>query len=242
MNTRLRSALLSVAALAATGSAFAVTSQYYVYNYTATVNSAATFGAVSFQAGDAVSGSVYVRTGIPNTSGWAYIGENAVYADAVEAFTFNHANLALLGTGGGNLQISNNRRLIASGSSGYSDGFDATLGTEAGNSFSASETLDVSYLNLSLNTNFLFPGNPNLNAITGLSYPSSALDVPLFNLNHQVTLGLVGGSQLVATVQSVNVSFADSVPSAIPEPSAFAAIAGFGVLGLAATRRRRRSA
>jgi hypothetical protein len=46
------------------------------------------------------------------------------------------------------------------------------------------------------------------------------------------------------TVPSVtnapNVGLDDVTFSAIPEPSAFAALAGLGALGLAATRRRRR--
>ena len=239
MNQLRSTALVATLALAA-GTAIAAPFQYYVYNYTATVNSAATFGEVSFAAGDTVTGSVYLRTGIANTTTWAYPGENAVYVDAVEAFTFTHSDVSVLGTGGGNVQISNNRRFVASGG-GYSDGFDSVLGTETGNHFATSAPLSVSALSMALNTNFLTPGDPNLSAITGLSYPNSALNVPLFNLNHNVTLGLVGGSQLVATVQTVTVSFANSVPSAIPEPSAFAAIAGCGVLGLAATRRRRRA-
>ena len=54
------------------------------------------------------------------------------------------------------------------------------------------------------------------------------------------TLTLTAARAAIATNQSRGTNLIDNVNiSAIPEPSAFAALAGLGVLGLAATRRRR---
>jgi len=62
-----------------------------------------------------------------------------------------------------------------------------------------------------------------------------------FVLNQPVLRSVNANGNLVFDEIRFGTTFADVVPMAIPEPSAFAALAGLGALGLAAVRRRRRS-
>lgn len=228
-------ASLLLASLSLAGSAFAVSYDYVVYSYSATVNSNATVSGVTFAAGDTVTGQLYLKTGIANTSTWIYVGETGQYVDAVKSFSFVHEDLAIVGSGlGSNFDISNNRRLVAGGNPAV-DALFTQFSTEPGNTFTETLVGDgASYLQFNFSTNFVNNGNPVLNAVTGVGYPS-AVNVALFDFAHTVTLGFANNSTVTATVQSVSIGYA----SAIPEPSSFAALAGLGAIGLAATRRRR---
>lgn len=63
------------------------------------------------------------------------------------------------------------------------------------------------------------------------------------NTTGDTTLGRLGFNSASATIADFSVDNirVTSIPSAVPEPSAFATLAGLGALGLAALRRRRRA-
>ena len=240
----MKSTLALTLALAAASATSAVAQTYSVYTYTATVNSTVAVndglgGTISFDAGDTITGQVFVNQGAStNNGGWGFPGEVINYVDSVEYFSFQHEDVSIVGTGtgtaAGDTSVNENRRFTQSASSARADVFIANSATN----FSTS-TADlgggVSSLNFQLVTNFHGLGSPNLNAVTGLSLPSS-VNVSLFDQNKSLNLSFTNTQAVAATLQSISVSTASSV---IPEPSSYAAFAGLAVLGLAAVRRRR---
>lgn len=233
---------LTLALAAASAATSAIAQTYSVYTYTATVNSTVAVndglgGTISFDAGDTITGQVFVNQGAStNNGGWGFPGEVINYVDSVEYFSFQHEDVSIVGTGtgtaAGNASVNENRRFTQSASSARQDVFGLSSGTNF-----APNTLGngVSDLSFELRTPFLGLGSPGLSAVTGLTLPST-VDVSLFTGQNTFNLSFANTQAVAATLQSISVSTASSV---IPEPSSYAAFAGLAVLGLAAVRRRR---
>ncbi len=128
----------------------------------------------------------------------------------------------LLGTSGewGDNAATTTAMATSSGATGY---------FEANTAYNLSIAMSLDAGTLTINTT-LSGGN-----FSGLSYSTIDAVSPTTNFN-SIALRLGGGAQFA----DINLtSFTVTSASAIPEPSAFASLAGLGVLGLALARRRR---
>ncbi|EHR70239.1 PEP-CTERM putative exosortase interaction domain-containing protein [Burkholderiales bacterium JOSHI_001] len=237
MKNSLKTRLAVAAALMGAAVAQAATPSWTLYDYTATIKSNTTISGTSFAAGSSVAGQVYLLNGVtPDNGGWGFAGEVARYVDVVNAFSFNTSGLSVGGTGAGNAEVDNNRRLVRAGGA-YQDVFAASLGTEPTTSFTATALGGgLSAMSFMLRSPFL-GGAPS--ATTSLALPS-AVNLGLFSDTNSLQLSFKDASLLDATLTSMTVSQVSQI-AAVPEP-ATAGMAALGLLVLGAARRRRQAA
>lgn len=237
MTPRCQLAGLILGPLTALTATPALADTWAVYDYTAQVSRDLSIGSASFAQGAAITGQVFVLLGTsPTNNGWGFAGEVALYVDTVHRFTFDTAGLSVTGTGAGNAEVDNNRRLTQRATA-FQDVFGASLLPEATTQFSPTAIGGgVTGVAFELRSPFL-GGFPS--ATTSVALPTT-VDVNKFSGSNYLNLNFADGNTLQGTITSMNVSYVTQLPAAVPEPAA-AVLASLGLVALGLLKRRRRN-
>lgn len=207
---------------------------YLLYSFTATIKNTVTLTGgsedpLTYTAGDSISGSFIIDRYAANTSTWAYPGEVALFANALEAFSFDD----FWGNAGslpdtGNVQVHDGRRLVQGGSPEC----DVFVGSMSSGSYSATELENgIASFAYNLSTH-AYGTNPA--AINGLALPL-ALTPSSFDAVNTVELTFASGDKVEASFTSFAVT--PTNVSTVPEPSTAALL--LGAAGFVMNRRRR---